>query len=276
MKRTMFIALAGIMLFAFTQCADDPKNSKAEEETIKGSKEYRDAYNLLKEFEIAIDKANNCDELTDNIHVFMQKTIALSKTDYQGDTLTKTEDEQLTKTSERLVDAANKKYETLGCDDYGITRRLPPPPVEATTIEKVKERNIMTMVIDSKENLLVNGQPLELSLLKDEVIKFMTPHPNDSTAPEVETKKISVGDKSYIEVVTSKGIISLQNHDNTSYDIYIKVQDQLSLAFNELRNREANRQFGKDYLKLDDDQTKAINDAVPVHVSEAEPLKKQQ
>ena len=273
MKKTMFIALVGMMAFTFAQC----DNSKKHE----GSKEYRDAYNLLKEFEIAINKANNCDELTDNMLIFMQKTTALSKTDYKGDTLTKTESEQLTKISERLVNAANKKYEMFGCEDeYAITRRLPPPPVEDTTIEEIKERNMMHVLIDENNNLIINGNPIAIDKLKDEVVAFMTPHPNDSTAPEVETKKITVGNpnetSSVIEVESSKGIISLQNTNNTSYKMYIKVQDQLSMAFNELRNREAIKQFKKDYSKLNEAQTKAINDAVPVRVSEAEPFKKQQ
>ena len=162
--------------------------------------------------------------------------------------------------------------------DYGIMRRLPPMAMENQDDKfQANKRNVMEVKISQKDQLLINGKVFsDAMVLKDMVVDFMTPKPGNDNAPEVEKKTIQVGDKSVIEVVTSKGIISLQNHDNTSYEMYIKVQDQLSLAFNELRNREANKQFGKDYLKLDDDQTKAINDAVPVRVSEAEPFKKQQ
>ena len=161
--------------------------------------------------------------------------------------------------------------------DYGIMRRLPPLAQENQDDKfQANRRNVMEVKISQKDQLLINGKVYNrenVGALKDMVIDFMTPKPGNDNAPEVEKKTIQVGDKSYIEVMTSKGIISLQNHDNTSYEMYIKVQDQLSLAFNELRNREANRQFGKDYLKLDDDQTKAINDAVPVRVSETDTYK---
>ena len=162
--------------------------------------------------------------------------------------------------------------------DYGIMRLLPPVAKEDDTFQANK-RNVMEVKISQKDQLLINGKVYsDASVLKDKVIEFMTPNPNDPNGPEVETKPIKVGNPptAVIEVVTSKGIISLQNHDNTSYEMYLKVQDQLSMAFNELRNREANKQFGKDYLKLDPDQTKAINEGVPVRVSEAEPFKKQQ
>ena len=264
MKKTILIALAGTMIVAFMQCN-------------RSSKAYKDAMTYLKSHETAIEKIDNCDELDVIMPEFLERAeIMLRKVDDPKDeTMTEKEKTLIKETIEKLIETSIKKADMLGCVDRGITRRL--PPVAETSEEyKVKERNLMTVVIDSKDSLLVNGQPFELSQLKDEVIKFMTPHPNDSTAPEVETKKIPVGDKSYIEVVSSKGIISFQNANNTSYEMYIKVQDQLALAFNELRNREAINQFKKDYSKLNEAQTKAIKEAVPVRISETELIKKQQ
>ena len=76
--------------------------------------------------------------------------------------------------------------------DYGITRRLPPPVEQNVDDVKVKERNVMNVLINKNNKLMVNGRPSDISLLKDDAKNFMTPHPGDETAPEVEPKTIEL------------------------------------------------------------------------------------
>ena len=84
----------------------------------------------------------------------------------------------------------------------------------------------------------------------------------------METKHFDlVGD-----VLMSKGVISLQNDRGTSYAMYISVQNELARAFSELRDEMAMAKFHKHLDQLNEDQLKAVNDAVPVRVSEAEPV----
>lgn len=152
--------------------------------------------------------------------------------------------------------------------DYGITRRLPPPVEQNDEDVKVKERNVMNVLVNKNDRLLVNGRPSDITMLKDQAKQFMTPNPNDPTSPEVETKNFElIGD-----VLMSKGVISLQNDRGTSYAMYISVQNELARAFNELKEEMSLQKFHKHYDQLNEDQTKAINDAVPVRVSEAEPV----
>ncbi len=152
--------------------------------------------------------------------------------------------------------------------DYGITRRLPPPVEQNDEDVKVKERNVMNVLVNKNDRLLVNGRPSDISTLKDDAKRFMTPRPNDETAPETEMKSFDlVGD-----VLMSKGVISLQNDRGTSYAMYISVQNELARAFNELRDEMAMSKFHKHLDQLNEDQTKAVNDAVPIRVSEAEPV----
>lgn len=153
--------------------------------------------------------------------------------------------------------------------DYGITRRLPPPIEQNEEDVKVKERNVMNVMVNKSDRLLVNGRPMDISMLKDEAKHFMTPRPNDETAPEVEQKKIEGIEGS---IWMSKGVISLQNDRGTSYAMYISVQNELARAFNELKQEMAKQKFHKPLDQLNEDQTKAINEAVPVRVSEAEPV----
>ena len=71
----------------------------------------------------------------------------------------------------------------------------------------------------------------------------------------------------------SQGVISLQTADETPYQVYIMVQNELTRAFNEVRDEVSNRKFGVDFSELSEDQRKVITKAVPLKVSEAEPRK---
>lgn len=153
--------------------------------------------------------------------------------------------------------------------DVGITRRLK-PPMENVEKVKVNERNVMYVLIDKNDGLTVNGYPSDISTLKDEVKFFITPRPNDESAPEVESRDI----ENLGEVLLSKGVISLQNDRGTSYAMYIMVQNEVARAFNELREDMAWERFHKHFDQLDEEQTKAICEAIPIRVSEAEPVER--
>jgi hypothetical protein len=70
----------------------------------------------------------------------------------------------------------------------------------------------------------------------------------------------------------SKGIISLKNDRGTSYDMYIKVQNELASAFNQMKDDLSVELFRLKYTQLiDKKKIKGINKAIPVRISEAEP-----
>ncbi|MBR2162310.1 MAG: biopolymer transporter ExbD, partial [Bacteroidales bacterium] len=71
--------------------------------------------------------------------------------------------------------------------------------------------------------------------------------------------------------MVSKGVISLQNDRGTSYQAYIAVQNELVKAVNELRDEFAMANFGKLYIKCNEDEQKIVREAVPQNISEAEP-----
>ena len=52
--------------------------------------------------------------------------------------------------------------------------------------------------------------------------------------------------------------------------MYIQVQNELTKAYNELRNEKANNDFGRDFDKLDADEQKSVKKFYPMKVSEAE------
>lgn len=71
----------------------------------------------------------------------------------------------------------------------------------------------------------------------------------------------------------SKGVISLQNDRGTSYDMYIAVQNELTAAIDEMRNELSQAKFGRKYADLTEPQAGAIDQAIPIAISEAEPTK---
>ncbi len=153
--------------------------------------------------------------------------------------------------------------------DTGITRKLPPPVENNEEDIDVKDRNVLKILVNNQDRLLIDGKAGDISQLKNKVIDFITVHPDNPDYPEVTTKYIKQLDA---EIPISKGIISLKNDRGTSYDMYINVQNQLAAAFNELKDRFSMDKFGMKYDKLiDKDKIDAVNAAVPVAISEAEP-----
>ena len=154
--------------------------------------------------------------------------------------------------------------------EEGIARQLPPIPPEDQKVEdqKVNRRNIIQVKINAADRLLAGGVPMDVSQLKDKIKEFMTNPYDDPNLPEKEEQDIPGLGK----VKVSKGVISLQNDRGTSYAMYISVQNELARAFNEMKEELAWKKFHKHLDQLTEDQTKAINEAVPVRVSEAEPV----
>ena len=154
--------------------------------------------------------------------------------------------------------------------DQGIARRLPPPlPPNQEKPPEIKERNIFVVKINSKDRLLFNGEVGDISDLKDRAKEFLGNPNNDPNLPE----KIDMEIPLLGNMKVSKGIISLQNDRGTSYDMYVAVQNELTVAINEMRNELSQEKFGRKYADLNDSQAEAIDQAIPIAISEAEPTK---
>lgn len=152
--------------------------------------------------------------------------------------------------------------------DTGISRKLP-PPIDPTVIPPdVKERNVFNILVNKNNRLLVEGRAGDITTLRLEAKEFLSIHMDNPDFPEVIQKPIpTLGD-----IWVSKGIISLKNDRGTSYEMYIRVQNELTAAVNELRNELSVEKFGVTFDKLvRNDQIEAIQTAVPVSISEAEP-----
>lgn len=132
--------------------------------------------------------------------------------------------------------------------DRGISRKLPPIPEENIEPPIIKQKNIFTVIVNRQNDLLVEDEVMQLSALRQAAVEFLDNgggvgeegcdycqgprDPNSSDNPE-------------------KAIISLVNDRKTEYGTYISVQNELVAAYNQLRNREAQRLYGMDFTELE-------------------------
>lgn len=152
--------------------------------------------------------------------------------------------------------------------DSGIVRRLPPMPEENVPPPDVKTRNIFNVLVNKNDRLFINKGWGDIRTLRADTKEFLANPQNREDLPEKKVETIPfLG-----EYPISKGIISLKNDRGTSYDMYIQVQNELTAAVNELRDELSRQKFGKPFNELDDqDLVTAIQKAIPMSISEAEP-----
>jgi biopolymer transport protein ExbD len=172
--------------------------------------------------------------------------------------------------------------------DSGINRKLPPideiedPPI-------IKQKNIFTVVVNKNNQLLVEEELIEISDLRALAVGFL----DNGGGQGEETCDYCQGPRDPKSSDNpDKAIISLKNDRETSYKVYIAVQNELVAAYNELRDREFNRLFPNEAMsfveankKYSDPRTSAdekerlrpklteIKLMYPQKLSEAEPSK---
>ena len=161
--------------------------------------------------------------------------------------------------------------------DTGLVRMLPPMPPEDQKQEdiKVKERNLFLVLISGSGNIMA-GNPgkqeiIDLRQLKEKAKEFILNPMDSEDLPEKTDKEIELADGSKWVYPESQGVISLQTTRDTNYQSYIMVQNELTRAFNEVRDDVAMRKFGAKFSELPEEQRNAVSKAVPQEISEAEP-----
>lgn len=148
--------------------------------------------------------------------------------------------------------------------DAGLDRMLPPiePPTEEPPI--IREKNIFTVNINKSGQLLVEGELTNLKDLRKKAIEFL-----DNGGAPAGTPEYCNYCKGKRDAASSdnpeKAIISLKNDRETKYSTYITVQNELVGAYNDLRNREAQRLYKRNFTEM---EAEYINPETPSAVRE--------
>ena len=133
--------------------------------------------------------------------------------------------------------------------DSGINRKL--PPIEESQEDVIiKQKNIFTVLLNGKDQLLVEDNLMELKDLRKAAIEFLD-NGGDGTCTYCNGKKDPSSSDN-----PDKAIISLKNERETSYKQYIAVQNELVAAYNVLRDIRAEALYGKPFTEME----KNLND----------------
>ncbi|HMQ43205.1 MAG: biopolymer transporter ExbD [Confluentibacter sp.] len=128
--------------------------------------------------------------------------------------------------------------------DSGINRKL--PPIEDNNENVViKQKNIFTVLLNGRDQLLVEDELMELKNLRKAAIEFLD-NGGDGTCTYCKGKKDPTSSDN-----PDKAIISLKNERETSYKMYIAVQNELVAAYNVLRDARAQSLYGKSFSEME-------------------------
>lgn len=199
--------------------------------------------------------------------------------------------------------------------DQGIAKTLPQKPPKDMPDVILLDRNVLTIQANFNDELMVDDEPGQIADLKDKVIEFMKNEKDDENLPAMltitkesceenirvlkqnildnpaseqltlwesdlkdwEARREAVLVVGNFDVIPKLSVISVQTDNGTSYEFYIKIQDAMKGAINDLRNEWSLKAYDKKYTDLketdpaDMEKIKIIRAIVPERIAEMEP-----
>lgn len=130
--------------------------------------------------------------------------------------------------------------------DKGLLRQLPSPEPQKKEQQQsvVDKANLMELRLTADDTLLVNGKPMQVSLLKEETIRF-------------------------VHRLGKKHLISIESDRDADYNLYFQMQNQLMEAYSQLRNETAQKKYHRDYALLNNDQKEQVRNICPQRITES-------
>ncbi|WP_439130425.1 ExbD/TolR family protein [Polaribacter sp.] len=132
--------------------------------------------------------------------------------------------------------------------DSGINRKIAEKPRE-NTIMDIKEKNILEVHINFKNEIFVDNEIVQLDNLKQIAINFIDNagglDNNHKPCDWCEGNKLATSSDH-----PSKALIAIKTDRNTNYETYIATLDQLNASYTFLRNKIAVKLYHQNYESL--------------------------
>ncbi len=130
--------------------------------------------------------------------------------------------------------------------DKGLFRVLPSPEPQKleqqeTTVDK---STLLALHVTAQNQLLVNDKPQNVNKLSGEVIKF-------------------------VHRLGARHLISIESDRDANYDLYFQMQNQIMMAYQQLRDEYSQKHFGKDFSSLSSEQKEKVRKACPQRITES-------
>ncbi|WP_405608426.1 ExbD/TolR family protein [Polaribacter sp. Asnod1-A03] len=141
--------------------------------------------------------------------------------------------------------------------DSGIIRKIPEKQKISSNI-LIKEKNILEVNINLKNELFVDGEIIPISELKQTTINFI------DNGAGLDKNKLpcdwcSGQQNPSSSDHPSKAFISIKADRNTNYKTYISVLDEINAAYTVLRNQLSVKLYNQNYVSLLEEFKKTNN-----------------
>jgi biopolymer transport protein ExbD len=172
--------------------------------------------------------------------------------------------------------------------DSGVSKKLSEKPPPDYVPPVIKEKNIFEVNINRNNELLVEGERMDVKDLREAAVNFIDNggglgKPNEDGTPGLPCDYCEGERSESSSDHPNKAIISVQSDRGTEYGTYIKVQNELLRAYTVLRNRLCKKRYDMSFDELEEtykdnksneDLKKKVEDiktAYPQIISDAEP-----
>ena len=143
--------------------------------------------------------------------------------------------------------------------DSGIYMQLPPKLDERVEPPEIQDRNLLTVLVNSNGDVLVEGEFMQISNIRDEVKRHVL---NEGQSPGYSDDP-------------DAAIVSFKTERGTKYETYIEVLDEIKAAYIDIRNDYARQLAGVDYAtykgQLGEVDVDEVAEKYPIKISLAEP-----
>ncbi|MBT8245395.1 biopolymer transporter ExbD [Winogradskyella sp.] len=146
--------------------------------------------------------------------------------------------------------------------DKGILRKLPENCKMPPCTVDINDRNVLEIFINKDNKLMVEGDIIPISELKDIAVDFIDNN-GANECDYCEGKQLSESSDK-----PQEAIISLKHDAQTNYGIFIYVQDEISKAYLEVRTAYAKKMFDKIPETLTVEELISVKKAYPFILSE--------
>ncbi len=136
--------------------------------------------------------------------------------------------------------------------DKGILVRLPPISDE---IVPVSSTNVFKILINSDNELLLNGHQIEVIDLREKLVYFISNPDKRLDLPKSPRQ----------------AVISIQNDWGTLYETYLSVYNEVMATYNQLSIAFSEQKFGMPYTKSSVELRSVVRETILMIISEAEP-----
>lgn len=151
--------------------------------------------------------------------------------------------------------------------DAGISRKLPEKQPENVEPPIVKQRNVLQIIINRNDDLLIEEEERTVGEVRQIAIDFIdngggTGNPikdlGQTTGEECDWCQGAKDPDSSDH--PNKAVISLSTDRSTSYEMFIKVQNELGAAYTFLRNRLSEEKYGMTYTDMVAEESKGTSE----------------